>query len=170
MKNPPFTWQTSEVVTETTAVNDIAEFLYPDEYSNFGYDRKKAKARVRETIKRYRKKEVLAKPVSPDPKRLEVRDFLSFACNHWPKLQTVITSFDSVISPKTPKQMGGEIGQVQSNIEILPSTYKDLLPAYRSMRETLTNERERRRAAETKLKTFEDALEKRRRDGGTRPD
>ena len=58
MKNPPFTWQTSEVVTETTAVNDIAEFLYPDEYSNFGYDRKKAKARVRETIKRYRKKEV----------------------------------------------------------------------------------------------------------------
>ena len=170
MKNPPFTWQTSEVVPETTAVNDIAEFLYPDEYSNFGYDRKKAKARVRATIDRYRKQGILAKPVSNPPKRLEVRNFLRFACNHWTDLQTVITSFDAVISPKTPKQMGGEIGQVQSNIEILPSTYEDLLAAHRSMRETLTNERERRREAETKLKTFEDALEKRRRDGGTRPD
>ena len=71
-----FGWQTDSTVLESRAIGDLAIHLYEVEYRKFGSERHRAKARIRSAIGRGRKNGQLSQPVSTNPKRVDVKDFL----------------------------------------------------------------------------------------------
>ena len=164
----PFVWQTDELVLETTAVSDLAAYLYEGEYRRFGYERHRAKARIRSAMARATKKGKLAPPVSSPPKYLNVRNLLLFACARWPELRGVIDTIDEAATVKPLLDMQIKVGSVVVDIDDIPATYSKLLQKYRLLRAAYLEEKSRRIDAENKLKKLCRQQSKRRQDGAKR--
>ena len=164
----PFEWQKHESIAEKIAVCDLAAYLYKSEYRGFGSERHRAKARVRSAMARAAAKGRLAAPVSWSPKRLDVRNLLFFACERWPQLRDVISVFDSVAEVRPAVGMEIQVGNVEVEIDQLPSTYSELLEQYQSLRSLHREEKARRIYAELELEKLRALQSKRRLDGAKR--
>ncbi len=164
----PFDWQEHESVAEKIAVRDLAAYLYGSEYRRLGFERHRAKARVRSAMARAAVKGRLAAPVSRSPKRLDVGNLLIFACEHWPQLREVISVIDSVAEVRPAVGMEILVGNVEVEIDQLPSRYLELLEQYQSLRSLHREEKARRIHAERELEKLRTLQSKRRLDGAKR--
>ncbi len=163
-----FGWQTSESVLETTAVCDLAAYLFDPEYRKLGSERHRAKARIRSTIARAMEKGKLAPPISLSPKSLDVKNLLRFACARWPKLRDVIFVIDTCAEVSSAPCMEIELGSVTVEIDNVPSTYPELYSHYQSLRVAYREEKSRRIAAQSELKKLRCRHVQRRLNGAKR--
>ena len=104
-----FAWQHFDVIDEKAAIKSVAEFLYPDEVLPDGHPDKTVTERVRIAVSRAREKELILPRVSNAPNTLFVKNFISWACTHWPSLQTVIPTRGATFQLFAPKPMLGSI-------------------------------------------------------------
>lgn len=163
-----FGWQAKESVLEKTVVCDLAAFLYDTEYRQQGSERHRAKARVRASMARALRKGELAPPISSSPKILDVRNLLLFACARWPDLRDVITVIDTAAEGRAPAGMEIGVGSVEVEIDLVPSTYRELLSQYRSLRASYHQEKTMRKDVELELEKLRQQRSKRRSDGAKR--
>ena len=165
-----FAWQYFEVVDEKTAIQAVAEFLFPDEVSPGGYPDKNATERVRIAVSRARKKELILPRVSNTPNTLFVKNFISWACTHWPSLQTVIPTHGATFQLFAPDPMLGSVSPSEAFELKLPEEYESLATEYRKLHEAWRDETRQRISVEKELETYKRADEKRREDGAKRYD
>ena len=165
-----FAWQYFEVVDEKTAIQAVAEFLFPDEVSPGGYPDKNATERVRIAMSRAREKELILPRVSNTPNTLFVKNFISWACTHWPSLQTVIPRHGATFQLFAPDPMLGSVSPSEAFELKLPKEYESLATEYRKLHEAWRDETRQRISVEKELKTYKRADEKRREDGAKRYD
>ena len=163
-----FDWQKDESVAEKIAVCDLAAFLYGPEYRKLGSERHRAKARVRSAMARASMKGELAAPISFSPKILDVKNLLLFACARWPDLRDVITVIDTAAKGSAPAGMEIGVGSVEVEIDLVPSTYRELLSQYRSLRASYHQEKTMRKDVELELEKLRQKRLKRRSDGAKR--
>ena len=165
-----FAWQHFEVVDEKTAIQAVAEFLFPDEVSPDGYPDKNATERVRIAVSRAREKELILPRVSNRPNTLFVNNFFSWACTHWPSLQTVIPTHGATFQLFAPKPMLGSVSPSEAFELKLPKEYEALATEYRKLLEAWRDETRQRISVEKELETYKRANEKRREDRAKRYD
>ena len=165
-----FAWQYFEVVDEKTAIEAVAEFLFPDEVSPGGYPDKNATERVRIAVSRARKKKLILPRVSNTPNTLFVKNFISWACTHWPSLQTVIPRHGATFQLFAPDPMLGSVSPSEAFELKLPEEYESLATEYRKLHEAWRDETRQRISVEKELETYKRADEKRREDGAKRYD
>ena len=163
-----FEWQSHESILEKTAVCDLAAYLYESEYRKQGFERHRAKARVRSAMARAVKKGQLAIPISSSPKSLDVRNLLLFACVRWPQLQEVIAVIDSAAEVSSAPNMEIKVGVLEVEIDLVPPTYPELLSQYRLLRSKYLKEKSLRAEVERELKEILRRQSQRRIDGGKR--
>ena len=165
-----FAWQYFEVVDEKTAIEAVAIFLFPDGVSPGGYPDKNATERVRIAVSRARKKKLILPRVSNTPNTLFVKNFISWACTHWPSLQTVIPTHGATFQLFTPDPMLGSVSPSEAFELKLPKEYEALATEYRKLYEAWRDETRQRISVERELETYKRADEKRREDGAKRYD
>ena len=165
-----FAWQYFEVVDEKTAIEAVAIFLYPDEVSPGGYPDKNATERVRIAVSRARKKKLILPRASNTPNTLFVKNFISWACTHWPSLQIIIPTHGATFQLFAPDSMLGGVFSSETFDVKLPKEYEVLAREYRKLYEALRDETRQRISVERELETYKRADEKRREDGAKRYD
>ena len=165
-----FAWQYFEVVDEKTAIQAVAEFLFRDEVSPGGYPDKNATERVRIAVSRAREKELILPRVSNNPNTLFVKNFISWACTHWPSLQTVIPTHGATFQLFAPDPMLGSVSPSEASELKLPKEYEALAEEYRKLHEVWRDETRLRKSVEKDLEMYKQAEEKRREDGVKRYD
>ena len=104
-----FAWQHFDVIDEKAAIKAVAAFLYPGKVLPDGYPDKTVTERVRIAVSRARKKKLILPRVSNTPNTLFVKNFISWACTHWPSLQTVIPTHGATFQLFTPDPMLGSV-------------------------------------------------------------
>ena len=165
-----FVWQYFEVVDEKTAIEAVAIFLFPDGVSPGGYPGKNATERVRIAVSRARKKKLILPRVSNTPNTLFVKNFISWACTHWPSLQTVIPRHGANFQLFAPDPMLGGVSPSEAFELKLPKEYEALATEYRKLHEAWRDEIRQRISVEKELEAYKRADEKRREDGAKRYD
>ena len=162
-----FAWQYFEVVDEKTAIAELAGFLHPSKLQQGGYARKMAIESVRSAIKRARKNRLIRERVSNNPNSFLVRDFLSWACNHWASLQTVIPTHGATVQLFAPDGIQ-RTGYSATTFELtLPEDYDALASEYQKLHQAWRDESRRRTTVEEELDTYKRINEK-HRTGGTK--
>ena len=163
-----FAWQHFGVVDERTVISEIAGFLRPTDFRQGGQPRKMAIEGVRSAIRRARKSRLISKRVSNNPNTLLVSDFLSWACNHWTSLQTVIHAHGATVQLFAPDAIQGAVSAPTTSELTLPKDYEVLATEYRKVLEAWRDETRQRISVEKKLEKYKRADEKRREDGAKR--
>lgn len=165
-----FVWQKQTTVDEETVITEVALFLYPDEFGEGDYGRKLVRDRVRSAIGLARKKKLLCKRVSSNPNRLQVQNFLSWACNRWPDLQNEIPTHGATVQLRATEALHGTVSGVDALELKLSADRDELATQYHHLYEAFTDERRMRKALESELQQYKLADEKRRKDGAKRYD
>ena len=157
-----FAWQYFEVVDEQTVIAEIARFLRPTYIRQGGCSRKMALESVRSAIKRARKNRFIRQRVSNNPNSFLVRDFLSWACNHWASLQTVIPAHGATVQLFAPDGIQ-RTGYSPTTFELtLPEDYDALASEYQKLHQAWRDESRRRTKVEEELDTYKQINEEHR--------
>ena len=156
-----FAWQHFDVIDEKTAIKAVVGFLYPDQVLPNGYPDKTVTERVRIAVSRARKKKLILPRVSNAPNTLFVKDFISWACTHWPSLQTVIPTHGATFQLFAPDPMLGSVSPSEAFELKLPKEYEALATEYRKLHEAWRDETRQRISVEKELETYKRADEKR---------
>ena len=165
-----FAWQHFDVIDEKAAIKAVAAFLYPGKVLPDGYPDKTVTERVRIAVSRARKKKLILPRVSNTPNTLFVKNFISWACTHWPSLQTVIPTHGATFQLFAPDPMLGSVSPSEAFELKLPKEYEALATEYRKLHEAWRDETRQRISVEKELETYKRADEKRREDGAKRYD
>ena len=159
----PFSWQIKPTAAEREVVEDTATALYPAELREGGYARDHAKNRIRSAIRRYRQSGRLSPPTSNEPKSLNVPEFLTFACKHWPQLAGVIETHGVIVSVEAPQVIKAKIGA--GDAVNPPADPDELKKAFLKETKQRKKEQRKRTELETELTKRNEEREKKRDSG-----
>lgn len=123
-----FAWQHFGVAKEADVINDVAMIVSPAAYKEGDWAWRGAKNAVRSKIWRMRKAKKLSQPVSSDPKKLKVAEFLTFASLYWPQLAPFIESHGRDVAFAGPQSAIGLVGS--AFVTTPPTDYEELKEAY----------------------------------------
>ena len=158
-----FIWQLRQTAIEAHVINDVAGFLYPEDVKEGGYARDYAKNRIRSAIRRYRQSGRLSPPTSNEPKSLNVPEFLTFACKHWPQLTGAVETHGVIVAVEAPRAIKANTGAADAVNP--PADPDELKKAF--LKETKQRKREQRKRIEleTELTKRNEEREKKRDSG-----
>ena len=158
-----FAWQHFEVAKEADVINDVAMIVSPAAYKEGDWAWRGAKNAVRSKIWRMRKAKKLSQPVSSDPKKLKVAEFLTFASSYWPQLAPFIESHGRDVAFAGPQSAIGLVGS--AFVTTPPTDYEELKEAYLAERKLRMRAEARVVELETEKNILDAKLEKNRAAG-----